>query len=77
MGMESYGSGDDSEFTLALFEALKVKAKNEGGMLIKSIELNVPDQAGGTERNLLSCMKPGPEAAAMGFRPTCQLLNGL
>ena len=77
MGMESYGSGDDQEFSLALFEALNVKAKNEGGIHIKSIELEMPDQAGGTERNQLTCMKPGPQAAAMGFRPTCQFMNGL
>ena len=77
MGMESYGSGDDQEFSLALFEALKVKAKDEGGMFIKSIELDVPDQAGGTERSLLTCMKPGPQVAAMGFRPTCEFVNGL
>jgi len=77
MGMESYGSGDDQEFSLALFEALNVKAKNEGGIYIKSIELEMPDQAGGTERNQLTCMKPGPQAAAMGFRPTCQFMNGL
>ncbi|MBI4656607.1 MAG: hypothetical protein HY746_07665 [Elusimicrobia bacterium] len=77
MGMESYGSGDNREFSLALYKTLKVKEINEEGVKIKSLALEQPDQDGGTERNLLSCINPGPEAEAMGFRPACQLINAL
>lgn len=77
MGMESYGSGDNEKFSLALFAALDVKASNEQGIQIKTIELNVADPRGGTERNQLSCVKPGQSAVRMGFRPTCQLTNAL
>lgn len=76
-GMEAYGSGDNEEFTLALFNALDVHAEREQGIETKQIALNVADPRGGTERNLLSCVKPSSEAIEMGFRPTCQLINAL
>lgn len=77
MGMESYGAGDNRVFSLALYAALKVKETNDEGIKTRSIELERPDGDGGTERNLLSCINPSAEMEAMGFRPTCQLINGL
>ena len=77
MGMESYGSGDNRAFTLALYSALKVKETNDEGMLSKSLQLDRPDSDGGTERNLLHCLNMGAEGEAMGFRPSCQLINAL
>ncbi len=77
MGMESYGAGDNRAFSLALYAALKVKETNDEGIKTRSIELERPDGDGGTERNLLSCINPSAEMEAMGFRPTCQLINGL
>lgn len=77
MGMEGYGSGSNREFSLALYAALKVKEVKEEGMATKTLELDLADPAGGTERNLLSCVKPSAEIEAMGFRPVCQFLNGL
>lgn len=77
MGMESYGAGDNRVFSLALYAALKVKETNDEGIKTRSIELERPDGDGGTERNLLSCINPSSEMEAMGFRPTCQLINGL
>lgn len=76
-GMESYGSGDNEKFSRALFKALDVKAEGEEGIETKTLELNVEDPRGGTERNQLTCMNPGREASEMGFRPTCQLVNAL
>ena len=46
-------------------------------METKQIQLDVKDPRGGTERNLLTCMKPSREVMEMGFRPTCQLINAL
>lgn len=77
MGMESYGSGDNRAFTLALYNALKIKETNDEGMLSKSLQLDRPDSDGGTERNLLHCLNMGAEGEAMGFRPSCQLINAL
>ena len=77
MGMESYGAGDNRKFSLALYAALKVKETNDEGIKTKSIELERPDGDGGTERNLLSCINPSAQMEQMGFRPTCQLINGL
>ena len=77
MGMESYGSCDNRAFSLALYDALKVKEINDEGIRSKALELERPDGDGGTERNQLSCINPAPDIAAMGFRPTCQFLNAL
>ncbi|MDO8803409.1 MAG: hypothetical protein Q7R35_03165 [Elusimicrobiota bacterium] len=77
MGMESYGAGDNREFSLALYAALKVKETNDEGMKTKGLELERPDGDGGTERNQMYCIKPSAEMEAMGFRPTCQFLNAL
>lgn len=77
MGMESYGSGDNRGFSLALYAALNVKETNDEGMKTKGLELEQPDQDGGTERNQVYCINPSPEMEKMGFRPTCQLLNAL
>lgn len=77
LGMESYGAGDNRKFSLELYAALKVKETNDEGIRTKSLALERPDGDGGTERNHLSCVNPSPELEAMGFRPTCQLINGL
>jgi hypothetical protein len=77
MGMESYGSGDNREFSIALYNALNVKEMNEEGVKIKTLEFEQPDQDGGTERNQIGCSVPTPEVEAMGLRPSCQLLNAL
>lgn len=77
MGSEAYGSGDNEKFSKALFAALDLSAKSEEGIQTKAIEINAADPRGGTERNQLVCMSPGPQAVRMGFRPTCQLLNAL
>lgn len=68
MGMESYGAGDNREFSLALYAALNVKETNDEGMKAKGLELERPDGDGGTERNQLYCIKPSAEMEAMGFR---------
>ena len=77
MGMESYGAGDNREFSLALYAALKVKETNDEGIKIKGVELERPDGDGGTERNQMNCINPSAEMENMGFRPTCQFLNAL
>ena len=77
MGMESYGAGDNREFSLALYAALKVKETNDEGMKTKGVELERPDGDGGTERNQMYCINPSAEMESMGFRPTCQFLNAL
>ena len=77
MGMESYGAGDNREFSLALYAALKVKETNDEGMKTKAVELERPDGDGGTERNQMYCINPSAEMESMGFRPTCQFLNAL
>lgn len=77
LGSEAYGSGDQEKLTKKLYDSLSLKAVVEEGMSFKTIELNVEDPNGGTERNQLSCIRPGKEAAELGLRDTCQLLNGL
>lgn len=77
MGMESYGAGDNREFSLALYAALEVKETDDQGIKTKGLELERPDGDGGTERNQMYCIKPSAEMEAMGFRPTCQFLNAL
>ncbi len=77
MGMESYGSGGNREFSKALYAALKVKEKNDEGIKTRTLELDQPDSDGGTERNQLHCINPSPELELMGLRPTCQLINAL
>jgi hypothetical protein len=77
MGMETYGSGNKQELTKALFDALSVKATTDEGIKFKTIQLDVPDQDGGTERNLLSCTRLSKEAEEMGLRDTCEVINGL
>lgn len=77
MGMEMYGSGFKQKLSKQLFDSLTLKVKKEEGMSFKTIELDVADGDGGTERNLLSCVRPGKEAAEMGFRDTCEVMNGL
>jgi hypothetical protein len=77
LGSENYGSGDQEKLTKALYDSLQIKETTEEGMNFKTIELNVPDPRGGTERNQLTCIRPGKEARSYGLRDTCQLLNAL
>ena len=77
MGMESYGAGDNREFSLALYAALNVKETNDEGMKTKAVKLERPDGDGGTERNQMYCINPSAEMESMGFRPSCQFLNAL
>jgi hypothetical protein len=77
MGSEAYGSGDNEKFSKALFAVLDAAVKTEEGIQTKTLELNVADPRGGTERNQLVCMNPDKNAVRMGFRATCQLLNAL
>jgi hypothetical protein len=77
MGMEVYGSGFKQNLTKSLFDSLSIKATTEEGMKFKTIELEVPDQDGGTERNLLSCTRVGKQAEELGLRDTCEVINGL
>lgn len=77
MGMEVYGSGFKQNLTKALFDALSVKVVTDAGIKFKSIELEVADENGGTERNLLSCTRVGKEAEELGLRDTCEVINGL
>lgn len=72
-----YSSGDKAELTKKLYDGLGLKVIKEEGLSMKSIELNVPDQHGGTERNLLTCARPSKELQEMGFRETCQLIDGM
>lgn len=62
-----------------LYDSLSIKAQTEPGtdMTTKSIELEVDDEEGGTERNLLACTKMGELEIEMGLRSTCQLINAL
>jgi len=76
-GMESYGSGDKGLLTKKLYDSLSTKATTEDGMKFKTIELNVEDPHGGTERNQLVCTRVGKEAEVLGLRDTCQVLNAL
>lgn len=76
-GMESYGSGDKGVLTKKLYDTLKIKETTEDGMKFKTIELNVADPHGGTERNQLVCTRVGKEAEDLGLRDTCQVLNAL
>lgn len=77
LGSEAYGSGDQEQATRKLYDALKIRETNEEGMKFKTIELNVPDRTGGTERNQLVCTRMAPEHRQMGFRDTCQIINAL
>lgn len=77
MGMEMYGSGFKQKLTKQLYDSLTLKVKKEEGLSFKTIELDVADGDGGTERNLLSCVRPGKDAVEMGFRDTCEVMNGL
>lgn len=77
LGSETYGSGSNQSFSLALYAALDVQEKSEEGIARKTIEMNVPDPRGGTERNLLSCIKPSDKLSRMGMRASCQLINAL
>lgn len=76
-GNEAYGSGDQEKLTKKLFDSLSIKETVEEGMKFKTIELNVADPRGGTERNLLSCTRVGKEAEQLGLRDTCQVINAL
>ncbi|MDP2866297.1 MAG: hypothetical protein Q8O90_08645 [Elusimicrobiota bacterium] len=67
----AYGAADNRDFSLALYEALNVKAVSGVGMNTKTLEL------GGDEINQLFCMSPRPEGVAMGFRPYCEFINAL
>lgn len=77
MGMETYGSGFKQNLTKALFDALSVKVVTDTGIKFKTIQLEVADENGGTERNLLSCTRVGKEAEELGLRDTCEVINGL
>ena len=77
LGSEAYGSGDQEKATRELYNALKLRETNEEGIKFKTIELNVPDRTGGTERNQLVCTRMAPVHRQMGFRDTCQLINAL
>ena len=76
-GNEAYGSGDKEQLTKKLYDSLTLKTTNEDGMKFKTIELNVEDPRGGTERNQISCMRVGKQAEELGLRDTCQVLNAL
>lgn len=76
-GMESYGSGDQGLATKKLYDSLNIKATTEDGMKFKTIELNVEDPHGGTERNQLVCTRVGKQAEELGLRDTCNVLNAL
>jgi len=76
-GMESYGSGNKGTLTKKLYDSLSIKETSEDGMKFKTIELNVADPHGGTERNQLVCTRVGKEAEDLGLRDTCQVLNAL
>lgn len=62
-----------------LFNSLSVRAVKEPGtdMKTKSIELEVDDQNGGTERNHLTCTKMGAFETEMGLRSVCMVINAL
>ena len=77
MGMESYGSGKNAVLSELLFESLDAPMVDEDGIQMKSIELDVADKDGGTERNQIVCYNPLAEAKEMGFRSTCQIINAL
>lgn len=76
-GMESYGSGDKGQLTKKLYDSLTLPVTTEDGMKFKTIELNVEDPHGGTERNQLVCTRVGKQAEQLGLRDTCQVLNAL
>lgn len=76
-GMESYGSGDQGQLTKKLYDSLTLKATTEDGMKFKTIELNVEDPHGGTERNQIVCTRVGKQAEELGLRDTCNVLNAL
>lgn len=76
-GNEAYGSGNQDKLTKKLYDSLSIKETMEDGMKFKTIELNVADPHGGTERNQISCTRVGKEAEQLGLRDTCQVLNAL
>ena len=77
LGQEVYASGDQQALTKKLYDTLNLRVTTDSGIKFKTIELNVPDRTGGTERNLLSCIRQSKETSQMGLRDTCQLINGL
>lgn len=77
LGSKSYGSGDNRRFSEALYEALDAEETKDEGFSLKSIQLEVPDGQGGTERNHLGCIKPTPDGEKFGLRSTCQIINAL
>lgn len=77
LGQEVYASGDQEYLTKKLYDSLKLRVTTDSGIKFKTIELNAPDRTGGTERNLLSCVRQSKETSDMGLRDTCQLINGL
>lgn len=77
MGSEVYGSGQKQDLTNQLYDALSVQVIEESGIKTKTIELNVPDRDGGTERNLLNCTRLARELEEMGLRNTCDVMNAL
>lgn len=82
LGMNSYGSGSNEKLSKALYNALGVQAEeeSEGGetlMATKTIEMNVADGDGGTERNQISCVQPSEEAEGLGIAHSCQIVNAL
>jgi hypothetical protein len=76
-GNEAYGSGDQDKLTKKLYDSLTLKPTTEDGMKFKTIELNVEDPHGGTERNQITCTRVGKQAEDLGLRDTCQVLNAL
>lgn len=75
LGEDVYGSGDNKKLSIALYEALDLKAEDMGdGISAKNLEYNIPDGDGGTERNMISCIKT---KGAFDTRPTCQIINAM
>ena len=77
LGENVYSTVDKETVPTKLYDILSVKPLKEEGMSFKNIELDEDDQNGGTERNLLTCTRVSPEVAEMGFRDTCQLVDGM
>lgn len=75
MGMESYGSGSNEEFSKALYDALSTPATREDDFTAKTLELN-EETGRGTDRNQLICMRPTKRGE--GFvKNSCQFINNL
>lgn len=77
MGNEMYGSGFKQTLTKKLYDSLDLKVVKDEGMSFKTIELNVREQNGGTQRNMLVCTRVGKKAEELGLRDTCDVLNAL